>query len=61
MKLVSHEEAEKLMNETRKWASKHSMFSSAVATASLAAAEFLLNREGKTLYPYIAAKTGEEE
>jgi hypothetical protein len=60
MKLVSHEEAEKLMDETREWASKHTMFSSARGSASLAAAEFVLNREGKTLYPYIAAKTSEE-
>ena len=56
MKLVSHEEAEKLMDETREWASKHSMFSSARGSASLAAAEFLLNREGKTLYPYLETK-----
>jgi hypothetical protein len=54
MKLVSHEEAEQLINKTREWASKHSMFSSARSSAALAAAEFILNQQGKTLYPYLA-------
>lgn len=54
MKLVSHEEAEQLLNETRAWAKKHSMFSSARSSAALAAAEFTLNQQGKTLYPYLA-------
>ena len=56
MKLVSHEEAEALIAETRVWAEKHSMFSSSKAAATLAAAEFTLNRQGKTLYPYMAEK-----
>ena len=53
MKLVLHEEAEQLLNETREWASKHSMFSSGRSSAALAAAEFTLNQQGKTLYPYL--------
>ncbi len=60
MKLVSLEEAEQLLNETREWAKSHSSFSQSRGAASLAAAEFVLNQEGKTLYPYIAAKTSEE-
>ena len=54
MKLVSHEEAEQLVSKTRNWAQKHSMFSSARSAAALAAAEFTLNQQGKTLYPYLA-------
>jgi hypothetical protein len=57
MKLVSREEAEALMNETREWATNHTMFSSSRGGSALAAAEFFLNRQGKTLYPYIAAKS----
>jgi hypothetical protein len=57
MKLVSHEEAEQLINKTRDWASKHSMFSSARSSAALAAAEFTLNQQGKTLYPYLETKS----
>ena len=57
MKLVSHEEAEVLMNETCEWATNHTMFSSSRGGSALAAAEFFLNRQGKTLYPYIAAKS----
>ena len=56
MKLVSHEEAEQLVKVTREWASKHSMFSSASSSAALAAAEFTLNQQGKTLYPYLETK-----
>ena len=54
MKLVSHEEAEQLIKTTREWANKHSMFSSSTGAASLGAAEFALNQQGKTLYPYLA-------
>jgi hypothetical protein len=57
MKLVSHEEAKELMTETREWSSNHTMFSSSRGGSALAAAEFFLNRQGKTLYPYIAAKS----
>jgi hypothetical protein len=57
MKLVSYEEAEQLINKTRDWASKHSMFSSARSSAVLAAAEFTLNQQGKTLYPYLETKS----
>ena len=56
MKLVSHNEAAVLIAETRVWAEKHSMFSSSRSAAALAAAEFTLNKEGKTLYPYLAEK-----
>lgn len=56
MKLVSHKEAEQLLNETRKWAKSHSSFSQSIGAASLAAAEFTLNQQGKTLYPYLADK-----
>ena len=59
MILVPHEEAEALIKQTREWAEKHSMFSSSKGAATLAAAEYTLNMQGKTLYPYIAAKTGE--
>lgn len=59
MILVSHEEAKELIKETRLWAEKHSMFSASKGAAMLAAAEFILNREGKTLYPYLAAKENE--
>lgn len=61
MILVSHKEAEVLVRKTRDWAEKHTMFSSSKGAAALAAAEYTLNMQGKTLYPYIAAKTGEEE
>lgn len=54
MKLVSHEEAEQLLMETGKWADRHSSFSQSRGASSLAAAEFTLNREGKTLYRYKA-------
>lgn len=57
MILVSEEEARSVMNETREWAAKHTMFSSSSSGSALAAAEFILNKQGKTLYPYIAAKT----
>lgn len=54
MKLVSKEEAELLLKETRAWVNKHSMFSSYTGVASLAAAEFVLNQQGKTLYDHLA-------
>lgn len=59
MILASREEAEALIRQTREWATNHSMFSSSKGAATLAAAEYTLNMQGKTLYPYIAAKTGE--
>lgn len=59
MILASREEAEALIKQTREWAEKHTMFSSSKGAATLAAAEYTLNMQGKTLYPYIAAKTGE--
>jgi hypothetical protein len=60
MKLASHEEAEALIKQTREWAEKHTMFSSSKGAATLAAAEYTMNLQGKTLYPYMAAKTAEE-
>ena len=56
MELVSEKEAKELMSETREWASKHSMFSSATGTAAIAAAEFYLNSQGKTLYSHLAVQ-----
>lgn len=60
MKLVSQEEAKTIIDETREWATNHTMFSSSRGAATLAAAEFFLNRQGKTLYPYIAVKHTEK-
>lgn len=58
MKLVSYEEAEALIRQTREWATNHSMFSSSRGAATLAAAEYQLNMQGKTLYPYLAERRG---
>lgn len=49
MKLASQEEVDAILKEAREWATKHPMFSSATGVAALAAAEFTMNREGKTI------------
>lgn len=56
MKLASQEEAEALIKQTREWAEKHTMFSSSKGTATLAAAEYTMNLQGKTLYPHMATE-----
>lgn len=53
-KLATELEAQEILNRTRAWAKQHTMFASATGAGALAAAEFWLNQQGKTLYPHLA-------
>jgi len=54
MKLATEQEADLVLESTREWAQKHSMFRAATVIASVAAAEYILNQQGKTLYINLA-------
>lgn len=60
MKLASQEEVDAILEEAMEWATNHPMLSSVTGVAALAAAEFTMNREGKTIYPHQAEFSGEE-
>ena len=59
MKLASQKEVDAILNEAKEWALKHTMFRNATGVAALSAAEFTLNREGKTIYQHQAEVSGE--
>ena len=56
LKLASQEEVDTILKETREWAKQHTMFSSAIGSSALSAAEFTLNRQGKTMYRHRAVE-----
>lgn len=53
MTLVSKEEYALLRKEVEAWVNSHNMFSSARGSSMLAAIEFTLNRQGKTMYEHM--------
>lgn len=54
MKLVTKEEYNNMLEKTSKWAKSHGMFGNSTGIASVAAAEFAFNQEGKTMYEHLA-------